>query len=995
MDESIRNAEKLIDATNSALARMKINSPYDDFNFVIGQNKMDQKFGRKSVFQVEDFRDFLGVKEKLTDFHEIFSLGRGSPTPERNIEHINRKIESYRQELHDREERESLRALYFERNESVASKSPDRSVPATKTASDTNVSQKTGSKIKPITVTENLKSKLLQTQEVVDRGIQTARELSYTVDELRHRPTKIDRYDELSLIKCKSTERLGKSESRSTIKTVLPKRCKKCNCRIGTKKETKQKVQKNEDNFRILTVRGTDEAPRKFKKLGLQSLPSLSIHGDLKYQKIPSVNILPEKKQNVPVRVNTALETFSHEENLRNKIESISDHIIKSDSVVNLGVKGSKSVQCTNCGKLVTLRGEIINAKQIDDLLKMCDYNVFDPRIDEFAERCRVRVDEEAKCTQTEEEGPEVIIAPEVKRPKPKLTKEKLEPESDPVLERTLSIKELSFDVTKKYRQKAAELESDHLHFESILRDLFMKVDESRNLFKNCDYLNGNVSEEKRKSSLSATTPLLLSYTGSGEEVDDGKNVVLRPTRIHRSKLPAKEIRKKLEKRELNTNCKLLSSSHQVKDKEKTEEIAKVDSRVTEQGDIHLIPVRVSSEQEESEKSKKELANRRKISRENNKPLSIAGQVSKSEPKPAPAVVKKEEQKPVPEEPPKPEEIKPAPKPVPTPPEKSSSPINVNLEALEESVKHTTTGSDYESDFEEESVEEQSASPKKDDNSRQFNTRLSTITEGDSEIDPKVTEVPEESVRTEEPAKESPKDNEEQKPTPESTKRKLSVSSSTSSGDDDTEKLLKRVNRDLKEIAAQELLSAKREETVKNLQQGMTEPLKEVLDELKSQFHRTEILADKLSESIKEVKTAEVRSGRTDLTMVNNLGRMRKEAEKTPPVKQTKEKSGTRVVRQRRTSEGEVLSDSGSDVSLRSSVQKEEVRTMRRRSVSEKTMSATKSGLNSSDKSYSEGEIPEQDIICTERSSPSIGEVINENYSGDSFSEGNSVIKFL
>lgn len=30
---------------------------------------------------------------------------------------------------------------------------------------------------------------------------------------------------------------------------------------------------------------------------------------------------------------------------------------------------------------------------------------------------------------------------------------------------------------------------------------------------------------------------------------------------------------------------------------------------------------------------------------------------------------------------------------------------------------------------------------------------------------------------------------------------------------------------------------------------------------------------------------------------------------------------------------------------------------------------------NSSDKSYSEGEIPEQDLLCIERSSPSIGEV--------------------
>lgn len=859
--------------------------------------------------------------------------------PEKNISNINMKIESYRQELLDNEERELLRTLNFDRNELAASKSAEHLVPATKTASDTNISQKSVIKIKPITAVEDLKSKLLQTQEVVDRGIQTARELNESVDELRNKSFRVDRYDELSLIKSRSSERLGKSDSRSTIKTVELKRCKRCNCEIGSKREIKQKVQKNEENVQVMKVIGTDAAPRKHRRLILQQLPSLNIQGDLSCQKIPSVDIPPGKRENLPARANTTFQTWSHEEILRSRIENMGEEIKRSDSVVRLDVKGTKCMQCTNCGKVLTLRGNITEAKQIDDLLKKCDYNVFDPRIEEFAEKCNVKVDEEAKCTQTEEEH-QVVLLSEDKRDKTETTDKKVN-EDVPVFERKLKIKDLSSDLTRKYREKAAELESDHLHFESILRDLFKKVEESRHLLKNCDYLNGVVSGEKQKSSLNVTTPVLLSYTGSGEEIDDGKNAVLRPSRIHKSKLPAKVIRKKLEKRELDANCRLINSSHSVKDKAKIEDKMTTNSGTPPKGNTFLVPVRTNGDLEESEKLKKELANQRKIYRERSKVLSVANELPDLKTKQILLVESKEEERTKQEEPQKPEQKEPTPKPASFPPQ-SSSPNNVNLEVLDESVKLTTTITDYESDFEEDSIEEQAVSPEKNDNSHQFNTRLSTISEADSEVDPKISDLPEDNV-PEEPRKESPETKE--KLTLESLRNKLSATSDTSSDEGDTKKLLKKVNRDLREIASQELLSVRREEVVKNLQQEMTEPLKEVLDELKSQFQRTEILANKLTESIKEVKSSETLSGRVDLITVSSLERMRREVENTLPKKPTKEESGIRALSQRRTSEGEILSDSSSGTSFGRGRQTEEMQSPRQRLMTERPLSKSVSLL--------------------------------------------------
>lgn len=78
MDESIRNAEKLIEAANSTLARMKINTAFDDFNFPIEPNKKDKKRDRKPILEIEPdgLGDLLGINETVSDFDEFFTSGR-------------------------------------------------------------------------------------------------------------------------------------------------------------------------------------------------------------------------------------------------------------------------------------------------------------------------------------------------------------------------------------------------------------------------------------------------------------------------------------------------------------------------------------------------------------------------------------------------------------------------------------------------------------------------------------------------------------------------------------------------------------------------------------------------------------------------------------------------------------------------------------------------------------------------------------------------------
>lgn len=393
-----------------------------------------------------------------------------------------------------------------------------------------------------------LETKLLETQEIVDREYQTARELSQRVENMVKNEKKVESRTPSSRktfgsldLNSRSDDQSKRTESSDSV--INLKKCAICHEpfeeKKGRKGEKRDKIRKMENVFggrnNFLEIkRKESKMVKPFPKLKCQLLPSVVIKGGLQIQRVFDLEIPGEKENEGLVKANTEIKIFSHDDIEREKTKKIVEQL-KKENCFYEEVKSHKNcVECFKCGNLISVKEFSVDPEEIDKLLLKCKFNVFDPRIDEFVEKWqRTGVDPVYAVNEIKTEMVQPFIQRhsqretiEVKSPEsssPELKKNRKK-ETDAVTKRRFKLKEFSRELTRRYKEEADQLADDHLEFENILRSLFRKIEESREVFDDCHLFSSKKDDSSnscinKKSNLTFTKPLVLSLSEDTDNV--------------------------------------------------------------------------------------------------------------------------------------------------------------------------------------------------------------------------------------------------------------------------------------------------------------------------------------------------------------------------------------------------------------------------------------------------------------------------------------------
>ncbi|KAK6621062.1 hypothetical protein RUM43_011366 [Polyplax serrata] len=943
MEESIRRAERLVHATNSALAQMKFSLTFDSskrepqvkgrVNSDCGSKKKNSSFylGDELEQFEQNFRleanEMLVKMDKLMDANAIVAgtnrLASTQAAKARDrMKEINRKVTARRFDLprFAEESRQKLHNLITDEDFSVptkpVSKHPvlskdtkssreehpvrDLLTKATPRSVDKTDSVRLGSIEQPARnrSKEELKSKLLETQEIVDRGFHTARQLTQRVASISKGDKKIEKTPNSGetivsdVTFTKSLDQSRKSESNETLRTVVSQKCSTCHrSKRKSKESNANRVKENEScarvpdkvpkesNHCLVHIKRLECKNQKFvPKLNLQRLPSVTIKGGLQIQKIHNLEIPPEAAPRAPQMSNTAITILSHDDIERERSKKALEDIRRENSFCQGDSDQGNRIECSRCGNLIKVRDKLTNPKELDRLLQKCDFNVFDPRIDEFVEKTAgFRSRDSIAALPVEQEEPQVkepvkqkesvVIAEEIREKS--TAEEKTKANSFKIKSwgsRTpLKIKELSQQLTKKYWEQTNEMEETHQELDNILKSLFKKIDDSRALFS--DVNKKDVELCRKRQNLQATEPVMICLTenyGEKENEDLVKDNKIqneieteRMSDDRRNTCKRRERRKKLDKKDVKNKCKSRTSDTLRANELKLLKFFSEEAKET--------PVRTGTVEEE-------------------KKLECLQSISPRCPSIGAVILKeiyqekekeKSERKVVDEE---------------TVKEKTPNVISsVSTESIREDGHRETldsdaepkTENDYESDFEGESTTFKNDSSRNED----AVNKLSTISEVDSELEKKVSEPKDRSISTENTldmsgievldlSKSKDMNNEivdvvnrafekgvaytlkHQSKALEDMKPEVVMSG--------TPKTPERKNiENLEEIRSSSgksdrSKSAKSKSELSPLQKSssteVVASLKEVLSALQDQFARTQTLADKLTENVKSLK---------------------------------------------------------------------------------------------------------------------------------------------
>lgn len=434
---------------------------------------------------------------------------------------------------------------------------------------------------------EELKTKLLETQKIINRGFQTARQLTQKVESMAKSEKKLEKTpnsektfvsDEVS---SKSLERSRKSESNETIKGIkIDQRCNRC-FRLKEKKsksneekivETNKMGKAREGKNCLVNIKRPEpkrKSPSSTTKLNLQCLPSVHIKGGLQMQRVYAFEIPPEQRQAPSVKANTAITILSHEEIEKERAKKNLEVIKKENCFCRENEEQGNRIECFNCGNLIRIQKTSVDPKEIDKLLLKCSFNVFDPRIDEFVEKCnQIPFAEDLVAEEKAREKTSEDFKDEITEKKIFQEEIKKKPPDEKFHEvKTLKIQELSQRLTRRYKEKANQLEDNYQELENILKSLFKKIDHSRELFDDCHFFSSLKREddlERKIRNLSATKPVVLCVSESLEtkkcpdtlESIKEETVEANKTFNRRHSIKRKERRKKLDKKDVKNKCK-------------------------------------------------------------------------------------------------------------------------------------------------------------------------------------------------------------------------------------------------------------------------------------------------------------------------------------------------------------------------------------------------------------------------------------------------------